>query len=397
MLSREPLLVVMAFAAGMIIILASQNIKWHAKNAENAKPAFPKEALTEAELMRWVVKPGQSVPEIVRPPLGSNVSIEGYQSSEMELTWLTGNIAKGTLCDHARKPAITAKAQTWVEYSSQRGVWAPAQRPAAKPTPQQTKVLSHFIVQGHPEPIEPLHGVARHPFGVETCAKNATGYSTDLMDITYLVIHNDCGRQQRPQPKPKPRVLLFDMGASTGFYQIPNGVPATVQHGNGGGPSVPLFYRLYKDRCLEPDAIFCWELNKLISSSDWWDDAGPEIRHKVRFFEVPVMEGELHEALAGARNRNSFLQMLKMVAKPDDFVVVKLDIDTPAIEQTIIATITQRPDLAALIDELFFEYHFHFDGLNFGWGSLPESISVDAALATMHRLRELGIRAHFWI
>ena len=59
MQSREPLLVVMAFAAGMMIILASQNIKWHAKNAENAKPAFPKEALTEAELNRWVVKSGE--------------------------------------------------------------------------------------------------------------------------------------------------------------------------------------------------------------------------------------------------------------------------------------------------------------------------------------------------
>ena len=159
MLWREPLLVVMAFAAGMIILATSQNIKGHAKNAENAiLPALPKEALTEAEIKRWVVKPGQSVPEIVRPPLGSNISIEGYQSSEMELTWLTGDIAKGTLCDHARKPAITAKAQTWVEYSSQRGAWAPNQRPAPKPTPQQAKVLSHFLVQGHPEPIEPLYG-----------------------------------------------------------------------------------------------------------------------------------------------------------------------------------------------------------------------------------------------
>jgi hypothetical protein len=75
------------FAAGMMVMAASQNTKGHAKNAENAaKAAFPKEALTEAELKRWVVKPGQSVPVIVRPPLGSNVSIEGYQSSEMELT-----------------------------------------------------------------------------------------------------------------------------------------------------------------------------------------------------------------------------------------------------------------------------------------------------------------------
>ena len=86
------------FAAGMMVMAASQNTNGRAKNAENAKAAFPKEALTEAELMRWVVKPGQSVPEIVRPPLGSNISIEGYQSSEMELTWLTGDIAKEARC-----------------------------------------------------------------------------------------------------------------------------------------------------------------------------------------------------------------------------------------------------------------------------------------------------------
>lgn len=92
--------------------------------------------------------------------------------------------------------------------------------------------------------------------------------------------------------------------------------------------------------------------------------------------------------------------MLKAEVTHDDFVVVKLDIDTPAIEQTIIGALTQRPDLASLIDELYFEYHFGFDDINFGWGSsskLPEHADVDTALATMHRLRELGIRAHFWI
>ena len=62
--------------------------------------------------------------------------------------------------------------------------------------------------------------------------------------------------------------------------------------------------------------------------------------------------------------------MLVFACKPEDFVVVKLDIDTPAIEQTIIAVLAQRPDLAALIDELFFEYHFDFDGFDFGWGTI---------------------------
>ena len=49
MLWREPLLVVMAFAAGMMILATSQHIKGHAKNADNAMPPMPKEALKNAQ------------------------------------------------------------------------------------------------------------------------------------------------------------------------------------------------------------------------------------------------------------------------------------------------------------------------------------------------------------
>lgn len=365
-----------------------------------AAAGLPVEALAEAELRRWVVKPDHVVPKLVHPPPGVNSSVDAYESSNMELQWLTGTW-KGGLCAHAKDPVVTAAAQTWIDYSSQRGVWRPGRRPPVQPSAAQAEVLSHFVLtidgRTHQQPIEPLHGVARHPFGVNICAMDASGHSTNLFDLTYLVVHNDCGRQQNTKPRrAKPRVVLFDMGISQGFNGIPGGIPATVRNAGGISPSMPLFYRLYQDRCLEPDAVFGWEMNKNISSSDWWGDAGPEIRRKVRFFEVPVMEGELHDAMAGTRNPNSFLQMLKAEVTHDDFVVVKLDIDTPAIEHTIIGALTQRPDLASLIDELFFEYHFYFDGLNFGWGEGVEG-DVDTALATMHRLRELGIRAHFWV
>ena len=186
------------------------------------------------------------------------------------------------------------------------------------------------------------------------------------------------------------------MGVSKGFFGIPGGIPATVRQGGGLAPSMPLLYRLYQDRCLEPDAIYGWELDKNITNAQWWGSAPASVRSKTRFFEVPVMEGELDEALAGKPNPASFLQMLAFACKLEDFVVVKLDIDTPAIEQTIIAVLTQRPDLAALIDELFFEYHFYFDGLNFGWKKNVQG-DVDTAIGTMYRLRSLGIRAHFWI
>lgn len=96
-------------------------------------------------------------------------------------------------------------------------------------------------------------------------------------------------------------------------------------------------------------------------------------------------------------------------ASPEDFVVVKVDIDTPAAELTIMEAIADRPEIAALVDELFFEYHFDFDGLDFGWHirrpgarrrfryDTVSNASVDDALGLMRRLREAGVRSHFWV
>lgn len=81
-------------------------------------------------------------------------------------------------------------------------------------------------------------------------------------------------------------------------------------------------------------------------------------------------------------------------------MAIKLDIDHPEIEMSIINQILLDPQLASLVDEIFFEMHFHFDGINFGWESGRHSnidASVDDALYIMHRLRLLGIRSHFWI
>ena len=93
---------------------------------------------------------------------------------------------------------------------------------------------------------------------------------------------------------------------------------------------------------------------------------------------------------------NSFIGKLEDLVKAEDFVAVKLDIDTPSAELVIMEAIAESPEIAALIDELYFEYHFDFDGINFGWGE-QVSGDVDTALGLMRRLRELGVRSHFWI
>ena len=180
---------------------------------------------------------------------------------------------------------------------------------------------------------------------------------------------------------------------------------------NGGGlaPSLPLFYRIYADRCLEPDEVYAWEPNTRTSGHEWWGDLPGAIRAKVRFFNDFVVEGEIEQAEGpkGTHPAASFLEILETVAKasPEDFVVVKVDIDTSAIELALVEAIAERPEVAALVDELYFEYHFYYDGMNFGWNEpgpgavnyeVPGS-DVDTAVGLMYRLRTLGVRAHFWI
>ena len=379
---------------------------------------LPTQALATGELRRWVIQRGTK-PWKHAASNPSRADIVGYMPSTAEQAWLTGE-AQGRICNITKQPLVKAAVAAWMAYSASPGVWAPGGKPNPKPSPEQAAALSYFelnVSHSTTSPstqhhltrrrrvIEPLHGIARHP-DARVCARtgmkrrgisqcpDGCGGQTDIYDLTYLVLHNDCG--QRLHGAPKPTVHLFDMGVSQGFKGIPGGIPATVRNGGGRDPSMPLLYRLYQDRCLEPDAIYCWELDKKITNEQWWGSAPASVRAKTRFFEVPVTEGELDEALAGKPNPASFLQMLAVACKPEDFVVVKLDIDTPAIEQTIVAVLTQRPELAALIDELFFEYHFYYDGLDFGWGDNVQG-DVDTAIGTMFRLRSLGIRAHFWI
>lgn len=99
------------------------------------------------------------------------------------------------------------------------------------------------------------------------------------------------------------------------------------------------------------------------------------------------------------------LATLRAVARPSDFVAFKVDIDGGPELEIVQAIADNRDGIAALVDELFFEYHFYFDNRNFGWAThragqnyrLWGNHSVDDALRLMRRLRERGIRAHFWI
>lgn len=192
------------------------------------------------------------------------------------------------------------------------------------------------------EPIEPLHGIGRNPFSQVGCGGN-----TSFCNIQYLIIKNFCGDEIISKS------ILFDMGASVGFAGVPKGfLNETPSVGGGRSSSIPLLNRLYYDKCIVFDEICAWEPSIVVSHEVWWGSAPVEMRAKTRFYQTGVVEGELSEALNGTRNPASFLQMLVSAVKAENYVVVKLDIDTPEVEHVVMQVLASLPGIASEPDHV---------------------------------------------
>lgn len=234
--------------------------------------------------------------------------------------------------------------------------------------------IDHLIIANHCGEGESSR-CGRGPFG--TCrhvSRGSAGPSTA-----------SCGRN-----------LFYDLGCSVwGRSKI-----GATSHGTGLGSSLNLFYSMYEQNCITFDRIWGWEANAYEPKA-WWRYMPAKIRAKLHFYNVPVeMDGE------SPGNRASVLEVLRETARPEDFVVVKVDIDESELEKKIVNAIATDPALSELVDELFFEYHYHF-GTNRGpWGFTQQTNAsddqytpdtVNDALNLMRRLRDVGIRSHFWV
>ena len=110
-----------------------------------------------------------------------------------------------------------------------------------------------------------------------------------------------------------------------------------------------------------------------------------------RYFNVPVETAQ--DAKANP------LRALKSLGSVDDFIVVKVDIDTPSIEEPLIAQILDDEGLSELIDELYFEHHVLLSPMRKWWatGLNDTGCAVQDSYALFHALRQRGIRAHSWV
>ena len=242
-------------------------------------------------------------------------------------------------------------------------------------------------------PIEPLVGALRHPY--HDCLKRSSMSASK----NYLL------PAWRPEVLPSPaRTFFFDLGAS-------------LWASGSGGASQSWFVHGYAKRGLEFDRILAWEYEQhteieirrslpaaLRNATTIYrtPDAAPpgcaqcaSDRLSYHNFGIDAIEGSLRNPLVH----------LRALVRPDDFVVIKLDVDTPAIELAVVEQILRDPvNTGALIDEFYWEHVVaHTPMEHFGWGHdlrrLPKEKqqTLRDSYSYFTRLREMGIRAHSWV
>lgn len=110
-----------------------------------------------------------------------------------------------------------------------------------------------------------------------------------------------------------------------------------------------------------------------------------------RYYNVPVDAAPVAKA--------NPLRVLKALCSVEDYVVLKIDIDTPSVEEPLLVQILHDHELAARIDELYFEHHVHLSPMRRWWspGLTGTGCAVQDSYALFRALRALGIRAHSWV
>jgi hypothetical protein len=217
--------------------------------------------------------------------------------------------------------------------------------------------------------VEPLLPPMRHP---EYCFYG----DRKLLDLGYLV-HDFaymCKKLKRTS-----RTILIDMGASLDFHERWNDLKDM--------PAVYLM-ELYRKFGFPFDHIYAFE--KLGADPAQVYSRLPE--HWLTSY---------HWINVGVdADPNSRLNPLKWILdsfEEDDLIVVKLDIDTPAIELPLVLQMLNDDRYNNLVDQFYFEHHVKLYELGRYWTANGATGSIRDSLNLFAGLRAKGIASHFWV
>jgi hypothetical protein len=232
-------------------------------------------------------------------------------------------------------------------------------------------------------PIEPFALTLRHPYLCKACSletgqllpgfRKADAFKHPEFE-KYFVNKGYLLLEWRLPPLR--RAWFFDVGASTWNQGI-------------GGASQKWVHDQYSLRGIRWSGIYAWEARPVLSSHVWGEIPG-HLKPIYHWYNIPA------DPKPGSDDNP--LEMIKGVCKPQDFVVLKLDIDKTLVELKFIAQIQADPLLQELIDEMFFEHHIFIEPLaECCFSTTEEDGLMSDSTKIFLGLRRAGIRIHSWV
>lgn len=191
-----------------------------------------------------------------------------------------------------------------------------------------------------------------------------------LMNMEYLVhdFYSMCLQLKRNS-----RIVFIDMGASLEF------------HGKSNSPAIYIT-QLYSKFGFKFDHIYAYEITQT-EPARVFERVPEELMNSYHWINVGV------DAEPGAK-LNPFTTILNNFNR-DDFVVVKLDIDTPDIEKKLAHQLKNSPELLDIIDIFYFEDHVMQEELLPWWRGTVRG-NVAESLDLMMSIRNMGVSSHYW-
>jgi len=270
--------------------------------------------------------------------------------------------------------------EAWLDFARLRRPPYRMGRSPPEPTDEAKGVLSyHATVDACTgrtlslAPIEPLVGFLRHPEAHCPQFPGAKNWVIKVVSKDYLIP----AWHAEAWPAGRTRALLFDLGAS-------------LYHTGGGGASMSWFVNQYRARGISFDRIFAWEA-KQYTDATIYATMPASIVDRIAYYNLP--------ANTTPGNKHNPWRTLRAVATPNDFVVVKVDIDNTPVEEALLAQLLSDRALSSLVDEFYFEHHvLNTPMWHYGWKR--DTVTTHTLVHSydlFSQLRELGIRAHSWV
>jgi hypothetical protein len=212
--------------------------------------------------------------------------------------------------------------------------------------------------------MEPLCTPLRHP---DHCFREA------VMEMTYFIHDFEamCNKL-----KPHSRRVLIDMGASLKFHEKEKANP------------IVWLLDQYKKFGFVFDDMYGFEITPMNATEVYNDLLPDEYMASYHLINAGVSSEEGHKL-------NPLDSILRKFSE-DDFIVVKLDIDTSSVEVPLALQLLNDESLIRLVDQFYFEHHVIMAEMGRWWRSAMEG-SVKSSFDLFSALREKGVASHFWI